>query len=250
MSVVVEVVSVSVAQRLQEVSLALPGAGVSCVLGQNGAGKTTLLECVAGLLAPDKGTIYWQSVDLESVPLTEQAAVRCYQTQGDSMQFELTAREFLSFYTQGAGSDLIPDELETVLEVAVLLDKPFVRLSGGEQQRVTLARTLLQNWAGVLAGKCLIVLDEPLKGLDIRHQRIFLQFLRTLAGYGNQVMFSCHDINAALSCADFACLLKQGKLLAAGPCMEVVTTESLQQVFDCEFEFVPALNCGIYLQKP
>lgn len=245
-----QVERVSVSGRLLEVSFALPESGVTCVLGQNGAGKTTLLETIAGLLPPDEGTVYWQSVNLESLSLTEQAARRCYKTQADTLQFELTAGEFLSFYTQASHSNAIAAELEDVLEVRALLKKPFVRLSGGEQQRVTLARTLLQNWPGVLAGGCLIVLDEPLKGLDIRHQWTFLRFLRTLAGYGNQVVFSCHDINAALGCADFACLLKQGRLLAVGPCVDIVTTTSLHNVFDCEFEFVPALNCGIYLQKP
>lgn len=225
----------SIKSRLSKVSAEVDPQGITCLLGPNGAGKSTLLMVMAGLLTPDAGAVYWNDEDIASLELAALAQTRAYLSQQQSVQFELTGRECLQ-YTAISSGDMIPAELVEKLDLLTLLDKPVTRMSGGEQQRIMIARTLLQVWQSLQKGQALLILDEPLQGLDIFHQMTIMGWFETLAAQGNQIILSCHDINIANMFANTVWFAKAGKLLAIGPTSEVLNLPNLRLTFDCQFE--------------
>lgn len=250
MSVLITLEGITLAGRLQNISFSLGQPGVTCVLGANGAGKSSLLMVLAGLVEPDCGLVHWGATNIFDVPLSVLAGQRCIVAQQNNIQFELTGRECLQFLSPLQG-DVIPGELIRKLDIADLLEKPITRMSGGEMQRIMISRALLQVWPAIQSGNALIVLDEPMQGLDIRHQIVLMKWMCTLASAGNQIIMSCHDINIANTFADTVLLTKAGQMLAYGPSRDVLNLSNLWLTFDCQFEclfkdeqryFVPVRN--------
>ena len=125
---------------------------------------------------------------------------------------------------------LVLTELVTRLELTPLLGRDFCQLSGGEQQRVLLAKTLLQIWPTLNPQGRLLLLDEPLAGLDWHHQLQLLQLLRELVARGVLIIFSVHDFNLALAHADGVLCLREGELVAHGA-VSVLDADLLARVF-------------------
>ncbi|RPH16673.1 MAG: ABC transporter ATP-binding protein [Alteromonadaceae bacterium TMED7] len=227
--------NISLDQRLNNISVTIRQPGITCLLGANGAGKSTLLLVLAGLIEPEQGKVHWGQTDVYATPLAVLSVHRCFVAQQHSIQFELTGRECLQFLSPCLSSD-IPGELIRKLDIADLLDKPVSRMSGGELQRIMISRALLQVWPAIKSGNAIIVLDEPLQGVDIRHQTVLMQWLSALAKVGNQIIMSCHDINIANTFADTVLLAKAGQMLAYGPTRDVLSLSNLWLTFDCQFE--------------
>ncbi len=122
------------------------------------------------------------------------------------------------------------------LELKPLLSRPVTRLSGGEQQRVNLARALWQVWAAIEAGEALLVLDEPMQGLDIRHQLTFLTFLQQLCQQGNTTIISSHDLTLSARFASHAMLLNSGRHIASGDISQVFTPANLKMGYGIAFD--------------
>ena len=222
-------------QRLSNISVTIMQPGITCLLGSNGAGKSSLLLVLAGLVEPEQGQVYWGQTDVFTSPLAVLSVHRCFVAQQHSIQFELTGRECLQFLSPSQSTD-IPGELIRKLDIADLLDKPITRMSGGELQRIMISRALLQVWPAIKSGNAIIVLDEPLQGVDIRHQTVLMHWLSALAKVGNQIIMSCHDINIANTFADTVLLAKAGQMLAYGPTRDVLNLSNLWLTFDCQFE--------------
>src|SRR5690606_34501352 len=101
----------------------------------------------------------------------------------------------------------IPEQLESALEIGPFLNKSMQQLSGGELRRVQIARALLQIWPAIERGHALVLLDEPLQGLDLRHQSLLMQLLTDIAAKGNSLIISNHDLNLCYRYADKVALL-------------------------------------------
>ncbi|HAT1553724.1 TPA: ATP-binding cassette domain-containing protein, partial [Aeromonas hydrophila] len=125
------------------------------------------------------------------------------------------------------------------LELEALLARDFSRLSGGEQQRVLIARTLLQVWPSLNPGGRVLLLDEPLAGLDLHHQLALLRLLKQLAGQGLLVVLAIHDINLAIDWADRLLCLQQGRVVREGG-VELVDEALLAQVFQIKTDRIEA----------
>lgn len=231
----INVDNVSLDKRLNNITVTIDQPGLTCLLGANGAGKSSLLLVVAGLLKPDAGRVYWAETDIFAVPLSVLSVHRCFVAQQQSIQFELTGQECLQFLSPTQASD-IPNELIRKLDIADLLDKPITHMSGGELQRIMISRALLQVWPAIKSSRAIIVLDEPLQGVDIRHQIVLMQWMSALAEAGNQIIMSSHDINIANTFADTVLLVKAGQLLAYGPTRDVLSLPNLWLTFNCQFE--------------
>lgn len=235
MSQSIKLDNVCLDQRLSNISVTIMQPGITCLLGSNGAGKSSLLLVLAGLVEPEQGQVYWGQTDVFTSPLAVLSVHRCFVAQQHSIQFELTGRECLQFLSPSQSPD-IPGELIRKLDIADLLDKPITRMSGGELQRIMISRALLQVWPAIKSGNAIIVLDEPLQGVDIRHQTVLMHWLSALAKVGNQIIMSCHDINIANTFADTVLLAKAGQMLAYGPTRDVLNLSNLWLTFDCQFE--------------
>ena len=204
------------------------------LVGPNGAGKTTLLRTVGGTLAPDSGRVL---VDGEGVhALSSKAASRRVATvpQETTLSFEFDVRDVVAMGRHpyrsrfggeaGDGRAAVEDAMERT-EVAQFADRSITAVSGGERQRVLLARALAQD-APVL------LLDEPTANLDINHQVRTLELVRDLVAAGKTVVAAIHDLNLAAHYCDELLLLSGGDVVAAGPPTDVLVEETLREAFD------------------
>lgn len=216
-----------------------PGSVVA-VLGPNGAGKSTLLKILTGELSAGQG-----SVELEGKPLAEwrgrglarKCAVMGQQTD---IPFPILVRDVVLL---GRSPHFGWRETEEDLEIAAtalrqveletLAGRLFPSLSGGEKQRVQLARALAQieNGRGDLHGQYLFM-DEPVASLDLKHQHEVFLLARGLARRGAGVFAVLHDLNLALGYADEILVLRGGRVAAAGSPEEALRPEVLEDVFE------------------
>lgn len=226
--------ALSVRGRLAPLSWHCPQPGLIALIGPNGSGKSSLLLALANLL-PAAGQVHLGRCSLLDLDMRSAARVRAMLPQRQSSLLTISCLDVLQL---GASMLDVPDaqvqavlgELVTRLELGHLLARDFSQLSGGEQQRVLLAKTLLQIWPDLNPHGQLLLLDEPLAGLDWHHQLQLLTLLQELVARGVMVLFSVHDFNLALSHADGLLCLHEGKLVAQGG-IEVLDAALLARVF-------------------
>jgi vitamin B12 transport system ATP-binding protein len=238
LQVVSEVVSlhdVSVSNRLHSASLTVVTGQCVHILGPNGAGKSTLLLVLAGLLEASAGSVVLFNKPVSSWSLASLASMRTLLAQQTECSFHLTVQEYLQFYADIQASSGIPSLLEKALEVNDFLPKILTQLSGGERQRVEICRALLQLWPTIEQGEALVLLDEPLQGLDNRHQYAVAQLAKALSEKGNTVIMSSHDIALSANYATTLWLMQKGKIVAEGNPADVATQANLERVFECHF---------------
>jgi iron complex transport system ATP-binding protein len=225
---------VGAARLIDDVSIELRYGEVLAVVGPNGAGKSTLLRLLAGDLHPTSGEVLLEGRPLHTYSARELALRRAVLPQQTTLQFAFTALEVVlmgrSPYGRGGYTDS-PHDLAVAREamrrtdMLDLADRPFQALSGGEQQRVTLARVLAQQVR-------ILLLDEPTNALDIRHQELVMQIAREEAAAGAAVLAVLHDLNLAAAHADRIAVLHHGRLVACGAPFAVMTADLLSTVFE------------------
>lgn len=235
---------------LDQVDLSVPAGTVLAVVGPNGSGKSTLVSVLAGDLPPWSGTVELHGRRLGSWRPAEQAMRRSVLPQHHLLSFPFTAGAVVRMgRAPWAGTAAEVDDEEAVAEamaateVTTLAGRPFPSLSGGEQARVALARVLAQR-AGLL------LLDEPTAALDLHHQEAVLDLARARAAAGDAVLVVLHDLALAAGYADRMLVLAGGRVAAAGPPAEVLTTRLLSDVWRHPVEVLPHPRTGQPLVLP
>lgn len=213
--------------------LDLGGAGIVGLIGPNGAGKTTLLKTLMGFLAPDAGSVHF-----ESKPVTEwdRAGLACrvgYLAQGAPCFWPMTVENVVGLgrtpHHRRFGTDVQKDRTAVDAALAAtgvehLRARSALDLSGGERVRVMLAR--------VLAGAPDVLLaDEPVAGLDPHYQLQVMEVLRASADAGRTVVVVLHDLTLAARFCDRVVLLDHGRVAADGAPIDVLSPDSLHEVF-------------------
>ncbi|GGS24409.1 ABC transporter ATP-binding protein [Streptomyces nojiriensis] len=229
---------------VDRVSLHVAPGEVLALVGPNGAGKSTLLRTFYRVLRPTSGHVLLDGEDVWRMPgkrLAQRLAAVLQETAGD---FELTVYEVVAMGRtphkrafegdDAEDRDIIMGSLEE-LDVAALAQAPFDRLSGGEKQRVLIARALAQR-TGTM------VLDEPTNHLDLRHQ---LDALRLVRRVGVTAVIALHDLNLAASFCDRICVLDGGRVVATGTPQAVLTRDLLAEVYRVEAEVSRHPGTGI-----
>lgn len=228
--------SVSLTHRIIDIDMHIIKGQWWGLLGPNGAGKSTLLSLAAALEEPSSGTIIFDGVPFSEVSLGAFAARRCLVSQSYRTEFSISVGETLSFFSD---TQVIPALIEQHLDISRLDDKSFDRLSGGEKQRVHLARNLMQIWPAIALGNALVLLDEPLQQMDVKHQVSALKLIQAIQGFGNTIVMSHHDINQTLQHCSHACLIKAGKLFKQGLLGQVITLKNIEGLFSQTFKVLP-----------
>ncbi|CAN7578580.1 heme ABC transporter ATP-binding protein [Mesorhizobium caraganae] len=236
---------------------ARPGE-IAAIVGPNGSGKTTFLKALSGDL-PFSGTVDINGRDLVAMKPVEAATARAVLPQATTLSFPFTVREVVRLGLVGGRSGVLPGENERLPERALArvdLDgfagRFYQELSGGEQQRVQLARVLCQVWAPVLDGKPrYLFLDEPVSSLDIKHQLIIMNIARDFARRGGGVIAILHDLNLTAMYADRVFVMHRGRLAADGSPQEVLSDDLIEKVFDCRLRVgvLPAANMPFVLPQ-
>jgi iron complex transport system ATP-binding protein len=215
------------------VSFALPRGAFVALVGPNGAGKTTLLRALAGLV-PGEGSIRAGGDEVAALSVQDRARRFAYMPQGHEVHWPLTVRDVVALgrYPHGATdpSRLARHNAEPVArairtaDLDSLADRRVTELSGGERSRVALARMLAVEAPVVLA-------DEPIASLDPRHQIEAMDILRAIARTGALVVVATHDLGLAARYADRVLVLREGRLLCAGPPELAFEATTLADVF-------------------
>lgn len=216
--------------------LARPGE-VTAIVGPNGSGKSTLLKTISGDI-PHQGTVRINGCETRMMKPWELAACRGVLPQASELAFPFTALEVVQIGLQ-AGIDARRSELPLQALARVGLsgyaERLFQDLSGGEQQRVQLARVLAQVWDPVDAQGAprWMFLDEPVSSLDIAHQLQIMQTARDYADAGGGIVAVMHDLNLTALYADRVMVMAAGRCLAADTPQAVMTDAILARAYGC-----------------
>ncbi|MDQ7908053.1 heme ABC transporter ATP-binding protein [Phytohabitans sp. ZYX-F-186] len=235
---------------LREVDLTVRAGEVLAVVGPNGAGKSTLLGVLAGDHAPEQGSVTVDGEPMYSWSATEMALRRGVLLQRVDVSFPFTVTQIVRMGRApwaGTPAEDWDDEViagalaET--DVEAFADRVYTSLSGGERARAALARVLAQEPAALL-------LDEPTASLDIGHQERILGLARQRAARGDAVLVVLHDLGLAAAYADAVAVLSAGRVVAAGPPVEVLTAERLSEVYQYPIEVLRHPRTGAVLVVP
>lgn len=227
---------------VRDVALALEPGTMTVIVGPNGAGKSTLLRLLTGELAPSAGRVMLEGQPLATLKPWRLACLRAVMSQSVRMAFPFVVRDVVALGADGVGArrpraavDAAIDAALEAADVSGLAGRRYQTLSGGEQQRVQFARALCQLDAGrSMAPRQVLFLDEPVASLDLCHQLAVLDAARRVADGGSAVLAVLHDLNLAITYADWLLVLADGAVVAAGPPAGVLDDRLVKRVFQVD----------------
>lgn len=222
---------------LSDINMTFPAQQLTSLIGPNGAGKSTLLMMLARLSTADQGRILLGQQNITTIPTAEYAKRVATLRQAPGLNLRMTVKELVAFgrfpYSRGvltADDRQIIDEAIAFLALQNLADRYLDELSGGQRQMAFLAMTIAQQTD-------LLLLDEPLNNLDMKHAVQLMRALRRLCDeQGRTVILVIHDINFAANYSDHIVALKDGKLHFSGSTQQVITTEQLSDLYELDFD--------------
>ena len=241
------------AEVLKGVNLSLAEGEIMAVIGPNGAGKTTLIRAVSGVQPIRGGSINVGGRDLIRISAKERAKLLAVVPQARSLPGDVTVYEtvllgrtpYLNWLGSSGPSDhaTVRQAIE-LTQLGALASRRVGELSGGEQQRVLLARALAQDAP-------LLLLDEPTTHLDLQHQTMFLNLVRSLAAQKPlAVLMILHDLNLAGIYADRVTLLVGGRVHATGSPAQVITADNLAAIYHIPVNVIQHPEYGTPLVLP
>lgn len=233
---------------IDRISLTLKCGEFVAIIGPNGAGKSSLLRLLTGYLQPQMGECCLLGRRYSDWPPEQLAYYRAVMCQHSNLVFPFTVHEVVamgrSIHTSQDDEQIISSVMAQT-ECTDLAERDYRTLSGGEQQRVQLARALAQLWQPI-SKPAWLFLDEPTSALDLYHQQHTLRLLKKLTR--TQSLSVCcvlHDLNLAALYADRILLLYQGKLVEHGPPEQVLTAEKLAYWYQAEIDVHVHPNSGL-----
>jgi iron complex transport system ATP-binding protein len=231
---------------LKDVNFSVTEGQILSLVGPNGSGKSTLLKCINRILKPQQNTVMLDNEEISKINLKELSKIMGYVPQTSSSAFPYTVfdvvlmgrRPYVNWKLSERDNEIVAQMLD-FLGIGSMAFRYFNELSGGEQQKVIVARALAQQ-------PKILLLDEPTSALDIRHQLEILCILKSLThSKERSVIVAIHDLNLASRFSDKMILLKKGVIYAAGTPKEVITQANIESVYGVKCD----VSCSL-LGKP
>lgn len=224
---------------VDSVSFEIPKGKVTSLIGPNGAGKSTVMGMISRLIAKDAGIISFEDKDLAKWKSKELAKRLAILTQHNNVQMKLTVWELVSFGRFPYSGSRLNQEDHDIIEKAIsymeleeFRDRFIDELSGGQRQRAYIAMAIAQDTEYLL-------LDEPTNNLDIYHATNLMKTVRRLCDeLGKTVILVLHEINYAAFYSDYICAFKDGKIAKFGTVNEVITKDTLSNIYHVDFEIM------------
>ena len=240
-AIAVKQLSVTLGNRhiLHDISVSIPMGKITTLIGPNGCGKSTLLKSIANLIEY-RGTIKFDGVDSNKYERKSFAQKVGLMSQLSEIHFPYTVYETVSLgrypYLKGAFSSLSKEDVKIILDsiekvgLTEYRDKMITELSGGQIQRVFLAKLFAQN-------PDIILLDEPTNHLDFKYQVELLEHVKTWAKTNKKIVIGVlHDLNLVHYFADKVIMLDNGNIVSEGTSMEVLNDDKLKNVYDIDIK--------------
>lgn len=218
---------------LDNISIKFPEKKFIGIIGPNGAGKSTLLKNIYGVLNSSSGDIFIDNKNIKNITGKERAKKIAVLSQEDREDFDFNIEDIVKmgrypykniFENYSKNDKEIALKMLKKVGMENYVGRSFKELSGGEKQRVLIARALAQDTP-------ILILDEPTNHLDIGYQ---LQLLHLIKHLDKSVISALHDLNVASLFCDYIYILKDGKLIAEGTPEEVLNKENLKNIFNIE----------------
>ncbi len=222
---------------LKDVSMSFEKGDLIALVGPNGSGKSTLIKCMNGILKPQTGSVLLDNLSVHTMPAINRATKMAYVPQSGykipgTKVFDvvLTGRKPFISWKPTKNDFEITAQLLKSLHIEHIAMRDIDKLSGGQQQTVSIARALAQEPE-------VLLLDEPVSNLDIRHQIEVMELLHRLSAQGIIIIIAIHDINMAVRYASKYIMLKNGEIFAQGG-KETITKENIEHLFDIKVKII------------
>jgi len=221
---------------VNKVSLNLAAGELVGLIGPNGAGKSSLLNLLAGLVPCDEGTVQLENKNITQMPLLQKSRTLAWVAQSGPVNWPLTVERIIALGRRphlGAWQRLSAedkaaiDHATTVTDCEAIRSQDATTLSGGERTRMLLARALAAEPRVLLA-------DEPIAALDLKHQLQTMQLLRQFATGDNACLVVLHDLSLASRFCDRLYLMHEAVIVAEGTPAEVLSHENVRTVYGVE----------------
>ena len=228
---------------VQPTSFCLDTGNILGIVGPNGAGKSTLLRMLYRFHRPRCGTVQLEGQDIWKIDAKSCAQKVAVVLQEQPINLGLTVREIVSLgrlphrrrlANFGQRDNKIIDSVLQTMELEEISQRQMTTLSGGEKQRVIMARALAQE-------PKLIILDEPTNHLDIRHQ---LELLSLLSSLGLSIICTLHDLNLAVKFVDKLLIMSEGQCLAFGKPKDIAIEQLISEAFAVDTKLDHLASCG------
>lgn len=237
-------------QILKNIDLNIKKGDFISIIGPNGAGKSTLLKAICGLLPDYEGNIIINNKNIKKYSRKKLAKQIAYVPQENNSIFDYSVEELIEmgFYSRKKSfmDSIEKKELYEVMketETYHLREKSINSLSGGEKQRVFIARALVQD-------SPILLLDEPVSNLDMKHQSSLMKLCKRLSIEKNKTIISVlHDINLACIYSDYLAVVKNGCLIKYAGKDEIMNKELIKKVYEVEVEILEHNNHKMLILK-
>jgi iron complex transport system ATP-binding protein len=244
-------ISLSVRDKsiLKNVNVTVKPGSFTAIVGPNGAGKSSLLKVMAGEHTHYSGEVIINGKEIKAFTTKELSHVRAVLPQSTTLQFSFTVAQIvmLGRHTHAGMAQVnqsIVKEIMHLTGIEKFRDRNYMTLSGGEKQRVQLARVLAQVWEETVYPRY-ILLDEPTSSMDIAQQQHIFALAKKVTERNIGVMAIVHDLNQAVQFADHLYFLRDGRIITEGDAQKVFTKANIEETFCCRVNVYhdPCNNC-------
>jgi iron complex transport system ATP-binding protein len=242
-------------QILNNVSLGIVPGKFTSVVGPNGAGKSSLIKILSNENPNHTGNVLINGQGIRTYTPKELSRIRAVMAQHSTLQFAFSAREVISLSrhahaTSRACNSRVVDEVISVTGLDELANRNYLTLSGGEKQRVQLARVLSQVWEETVFPRY-ILLDEPTSSLDIAQQQSMFTLVKSVCSRNIGVLAIIHDLNLAAQFSDRICMMSEGAVIDYGNAHAVFTKNNIEKTFCCRVNvyYDPCSNCPFIIPE-
>lgn len=218
---------------LKDINFTIDKPQFISIIGPNGSGKTTLLKNICGLLKPHSGKILYGDMELLKLKRKELSKLVAIVNQNQEIPYEYLVEDFVEMGTYvlyGKIKKGFLSEIYNFTDIENFSNRYVSTLSSGEKQRVYIARALAQDTP-------ILLLDEPISNLDLKHQVIIMELCKTLVKKGITIICILHDMNFALNYSDKIMVMKNGEIRLFDS-KESITEEIINEVFEQEVKFI------------
>ena len=229
---------------IEDISFSVNNGDMVSIIGPNGSGKSTLIKLITGELSVTSGNVFFNNIKIDDWSSSELAYYRSVLPQSNYLAFPFSVLDIVKMGrypikdSTGSENELICKKILDAFDLSSHIDQNYMTLSGGEKQRVQLARVFSQIWSDNNYDNRVLIIDEPTSYLDINHQCCLFDFLKSMNKKGLTIVMVLHDLNQAIINSNKIIMLKQAKLVSYERTNKIIDTEKLEEVFDVKLKLI------------